>query len=178
MSNSTIRKLVLSIIFTFFSFFTLPSYAWPEVDHMNMCGPAAKTSRVYRGEFKGWQSRDQYVVNNRRTGYYYRTNCPGTVAPVKKVVRKARKVRKSRRKRSRYVTKCRYVKRCTKVKRSKKRRSKRVTRKKRSKKYRTIARSRKARKFKRTVKYDLHADCVQVDRVNSAGSSVKLARRR
>ncbi len=176
MSNSTIRKLVLSIILTFFSFFTLPSYAWPEVDHMNMCGPAAKTSRVYRGEFKGWQSRDQYVANNRRVGYYYRTNCPRIVAPAKKVVRKARKVRSK--KRSRYVTKCRYVKRCTKVKRSNKRRSKRVTRKKRSKKYRTIARSRKARKFKRTVKYDLHADCVQVDRVNSTGSSVKIVRRR
>ncbi|HIQ15175.1 MAG TPA: hypothetical protein EYH38_06355 [Leucothrix sp.] len=168
MSNSTIRKLVLSIILTFGSFLSLPSYAWPEVDHMNMCGPAAKISRTYGGEFKGWQSRDRYVANNRRAGYYYRNNCPETVAPVKKIVKKVRKVRKSK-KRSRYVTKCKYVKRCRKVKRTKKRVSK---------KYPYIAKSSKARKFKRTVKYDKHADCVQVDRVNTTGSAVKVVRRR
>ena len=146
MSNSTIRKLVLSIILTFGSFLSLPSYAWPEVDHMNMCGPAAKTSRTYGGEFKGWQSRDRYVANNRRAGYYYRNNCPGTAAPVKKVIKKARKVKR--------------------------------TKKRASKKYPYIAKSSKARKFKRTVKYDKHADCVQVDRMNTSGSAVKVVRRR
>jgi len=174
MSNSTIRKLVLSLILTIGSLFTLPSYAWPEVDHMNMCGAAAKTSRVYSGNFKGWQARDQYVNSKRRAGYYYRSNCPGIVAPTKKVVRKARKVRRKAKRRSTYVTKCRYVKRCVKVKRSKKR----VYRKKRAKRYSRIARSSKARRFKRTVKYDKHADCVRVDRVNGAGSAVRTARRR
>jgi len=174
MSNSAIRKLVLSLILTIGSLFTLPSFAWPEVDHMNMCGAAAKTSRVYAGNFKGWQARDNYVAGKARAGKYYRTNCPEIVAPVKKVVRKARKVRKNKR-RSAYVTKCRYVKKCTKVKRS---RSKRASRKKRAKRYPRIARSSKARRFKRKVKYDKHADCVRVDRVNGYGSPVRVVRRR
>ena len=167
MSNSAIRKLVLSLILTIGSLFTLPSFAWPEVDHMNMCGAAAKVSRVYAGNFKGWQARDSYVAGKTRAGNYYRTNCPGIVAPVKKVVRKARKVRRNKR-RSAYVTKCRYVKKCTKVKRSK-----RASRKKRAKRYPRIARSSKARRFKRRVKYDKHADCVRVDRVNRSGSAVR-----
>jgi len=173
MSNSVIRKLVLSLILTIGSLFTLPGYAWPEVDHMNMCGAAAKTSRVYSGNFKGWQARDQYVESKRRAGYYYRTNCPGIVAPTKKVIRKARKVRRKVRRRRAY-TKCYYVKRCVKVKRGKRR----VYRKKRAKRYPRIARSSKARRFKRTVKYDKHADCVRVDRVNRAGSAVRTVRRR
>jgi len=171
MSNLVIRKLVLSLILTIGSLLTLPSFAWPEVDHMNMCGAAAKVSRTYAGNFKGWQSRDRYVAGKAQAGQYYRENCPRTfapsnVAPAYKVVRKARKVRRYKR-RSKYITKCRYVRKCTRVKRSKRK----VSRKKRAKKYPRIARSSKARRFKRRVRYDKHADCVRVDRVNRAGSS-------
>ena len=194
MSNSTIKKLVLSLILTIASLFTLPTYAWPEVDTMNMCGSAVKTARAYGGGFKGWQSRDQYVNQKSRTGAYYQNNCPGTIAPAKaypakravkrvRKVRKARKARKtrkvrrarkarksrSRKSRKRYVTKCRYVKRCTKVrakKRIKKRRAKKRGKAKR--KYPYIAKSKRAKRFKRKVrvKYDKHADCARVDRVN------------
>ncbi len=174
MSYSAIRKLVLSLILITGSLMTLPTYAWPEVDHMNMCGSAVKTARAYSGGFRGWSSHDRYVALKSQSGAYYRANCPDIVAPVnarpaKKVLRKKRRVRKTRRRSRRYVTKCRYVKRCTKV---------RVKKRRKARKYPYISRSSKARKFKRTVKYDKHADCVRVDRVNNTGSAVKVVRRR
>ena len=141
----TMRKLVLSLILTIGSFLTLPAYAWPEVDHMNMCGAAAKTVRAYGGSFRGWQAHDNFVGYRNRAGYYYRNNCPETVAPVKKVAKKT------------------YKKPAKKVY------------KKRVKKVR-IAKSSKARKFKRRVKYDEHADCARVDRMNGYGSAVVVKR--
>ncbi len=180
MSNLAIKKLVFSLILIIGSLFTLPSYAWPEVDHMNMCGSAVKTARAYGGGFKGWNSHDQYVALKSRSGAYYRANCPDTyapsnVAPTKRIIRKKRIVRKKRRvrkvRRGRYVTKCRYVKRCTKV------RAKRIKKRHAARKYPYIARSSRARKFRRTVKYDKHADCVRVDRVNRSGRSVRVVRR-
>ena len=178
MSSLTIRKLVLSLILTFGSLFALPSYAWPEVDHMNMCGSAVKTARAYGGEFKGWQSHDKFTNAKSRSGAYYRANCKSTAAPTKKFVkrkvRKARKVRKSS-KRNGYVKKCRYVKRCTTV-RAKSKRVKRIKKRKKAKKYPYIAKSSRARSSKR-AKYDKHADCVQVDRMNGSGPAVRVVHR-
>ncbi len=72
------------------SFLTLPAYAWPEVDHMNMCGSATKT---VHGGWKGWAQHDRFVAK-RGNGYYFRTNCPNTKSPVKKATYKKPAVRK------------------------------------------------------------------------------------
>lgn len=78
----------------------LPVFAWPEVDHMNMCGAATKSVQAYAGNWKGWGQHDNYIAR-RGSAYYLRTNCPKTVAPTKKKasykiakVVKAKKVRK------------------------------------------------------------------------------------
>lgn len=141
----TMRKLVLSLILTIGSFLTLPAYAWPEVDHMNMCGAPVKTIRAYGGNFRGWPARDNFVGYLKRAGYYYRTNCPNTSAPVKKVAKKTYKK----------PAKKAYKKRVKNVR---------------------IAKSSKARTSKRRVKYDEHADCARVDRMNSYGSAVVVKR--
>lgn len=129
-TKRTIKSSVLTLIFALASFLTLPAYAWPEVDHMNMCGPAAKSVRAYNGGFQGWRVHDNYV-SKRGSGYYLKTMCPKTVAPVKKAYKK-KVVKKTR-----------------------------------------IAKSSSAKKFKRTVKYDEHADCARVDRMNGYGAAVK-----
>ena len=98
------RNLLLALLFTMGSLFTLPAFAWPEVDHMNMCGSATKVVRSYAGSSQGFAQRDRYIAN-RGNAYYFRANCPTTVAPVKKaktsykakkVVRKAKKASKTR----------------------------------------------------------------------------------
>jgi len=134
------KRLILSLLLTIGSFLTLPAYAWPEVDHMNMCGGAAKTVRAYGGNFRGWAAHDNYIAY-RGKAYYLRSNCPTTVAPVKKAAKK------------------------------------KVVKRKVAAKPVRIAKSSKAKAFKRTVKYDLHADCVQVDRMNSSGPAVRQVRR-
>ena len=142
MNKPAIKKLLLSLFLTIGSLLSSSVYAWPEVDHMNMCGAAIKVSQKYAGNFKGWAARDNYVNRVRRAGYYYRTNCPQTVAPVKKknnqktVARKVLKVLPKR-----------------------------------------IMRSSKAKSFKRTVKYDKHADCVRVDKMNQSGAVVRVLRK-
>jgi len=130
-----IKRWLLGLAFTVSSILTLPAYAWPEVDHMNMCG--APTKVVHAG-WQGWVQHDRYIAK-RGNAYYLRTNCPTTVAPVKKAAKK-KAVKKSYRK----VTKSR-----------------------------RIAKSSKAKSFKRRVKYDEHADCVRVDRMNGVGSAVQ-----
>ena len=75
------KKWMLGLALTLGSFLTLPVYAWPEVDHMNMCGSATK---AVQGGFTSWAQYDRYVAK-RGNAYYLRTNCPNTVAPVKKV---------------------------------------------------------------------------------------------
>lgn len=77
------RKAVLAFILTVGSLFTLPAFAWPEVDHMNMCGSATKVVRTYGGASQGWAQRDHYL-ERRGNAYYFRANCPDTKAPVKK----------------------------------------------------------------------------------------------
>jgi len=126
-----IKRWLLGLAFIVSSVLTLPTYAWPEVDHMNMCG--APTKPVHAG-WQGWAQHDRYIAK-RGNAYYLRTNCPTTVAPVKKkaVKKSYRKVAKSTR----------------------------------------IAKSSKAKSFKRKVKYDEHADCARVDRMNGYGPAVQ-----
>ena len=97
MNKPAIKKLLLSLFLTIGSLLSSSVYAWPEVDHMNMCGAATKVTQAYAGSFKGWAARDSYVNKVRRAGYYYRNNCPKTVAPVKKQAYKkvAMKVKKT-----------------------------------------------------------------------------------
>ena len=132
-----IKKWLLGLAFTVSSILTLPAHAWPEVDHMNMCGAATKP--VHAG-WQGWAQHDRYVAK-RGNAYYLRTNCPTTVAPVKKAAAKKKAVKKS------------YRKAGTKSRR--------------------IAKSSKAKSFKRRVKYDEHADCARVDRMNGYGAAVQ-----
>jgi hypothetical protein len=70
------------------SLVSLPAYAWPEVDHMNMCGSATKVVRGYSGNFRTWNAHDNYV-SYLGNNYYLRTNCPKIVAPVKKKGKKS-----------------------------------------------------------------------------------------
>ena len=79
------KRWFLGVALALSSVLTLPTYAWPDVDHMNMCGAATKP--VQAG-FRGWAQYDQYVAR-RGNAYYYRTNCPNTVAS--KAPRKAAK---------------------------------------------------------------------------------------
>jgi hypothetical protein len=75
----SIKRLVLLLILSFGSVLTLPAYAWPDTDEMNMCGAAAKNVRAYGGQFRGWAAHDNYIAQ-RGKGYYYRTNCPESKA--------------------------------------------------------------------------------------------------
>ena len=80
MNLFSMKKWMLGLVLTLGSFLTLPAYAWPEVDHMNMCG--SPTKAVLTG-FTSWAQYDQYVAK-RGNAYYLRTNCPKTVSPPKK----------------------------------------------------------------------------------------------
>jgi len=104
------KKLVLTFILTIGSLFTLPAFAWPEVDHMNMCGSATKVVRTYGGNAQSYAQRDQYLVK-RGNDYYYRTNCPTTAAPVKAKVKKA--VTKAKPVAAKKISKAKTVKKIT-----------------------------------------------------------------
>ncbi|KAG1694928.1 hypothetical protein GQR58_006858 [Nymphon striatum] len=58
---------------------SLPAYAWPDTDEMNMCGTAIKNVRSYGGDFRGWAAHDNYI-SQRGKAYYFRTNCPESKA--------------------------------------------------------------------------------------------------
>lgn len=73
------KKLSLAFIITLMTLFAAPAHAWPEVDHMNMCGAAAKVIRDYKGNPKAWSDRDKYT-ESRKAALYFRANCPETVA--------------------------------------------------------------------------------------------------
>ena len=75
----SIKRLVLSLTLFLASVMTLPAYAWPDTDEMNMCGAAAKNVRSYGGQFRGWAEHDNYIAQ-RGKGYYFRTNCPESTA--------------------------------------------------------------------------------------------------
>lgn len=95
MNLFSMKKWMLVLVLTLGSFLTLPAYAWPEVDHMNMCGSATK---AVQGGFTNWAQYDRYVAK-RGNAYYLRTNCPNIVAPTKKVasVKKAKYVKVKKR---------------------------------------------------------------------------------
>lgn len=73
------KKLLFTFIFTLGSLLTTPAFAWPDVDHMNMCGSATKVVRTYGGNAQSFAQRDRYL-EKRGNAYYFRTNCPQTVA--------------------------------------------------------------------------------------------------
>lgn len=75
----SIKRLVLSLIFTLGSVMTLPAHAWPDTDEMNMCGAAVKQVRAQGANFGGWAAHDVYI-SQRGLDYYYRTNCPQSKA--------------------------------------------------------------------------------------------------
>lgn len=148
------KKLLFAFILTLGSLFTLPAFAWPEVDHMNMCGSATKVVRTYGGNAQSFAQRDRYLAK-RGNAYYFRTNCPTTVAPIKKAKSKVAysassgstaKKAKSVTRKSKKVSKAKTVKSITK-------------------------RLRAGKKG-----YDEHADCVRVDRMNNYGRPVSRLR--
>ena len=154
MKINSIKKLVLALIFTVGSFMTLPAYAWPDVDHMNMCGAAAKTVRAYGGNFRGWAAHDNYIAQRGGAKYYFRTMCPETKAvKMKKAVYKKRAAKK--------------VKKVIKVNKinNEAKRPVKVT---------------AVKKVKRKVKstYNHKLDCARVDGMNASNSSaVRVVRR-
>lgn len=77
------KKLTIFLTLTLGGLVSFPAYAWPEVDHMNMCGSATKVVRGYSGNFRNWNAHDNYV-SYLGNDHYLRTNCPNIVAPVKK----------------------------------------------------------------------------------------------
>jgi len=79
MRTFSAKNLVFALMLAVGSLFTLPTHAWPDVDHMNMCGAAAKTVRTYNGEFQGWKAHDSYIAK-RGMAYYFRSMCPETKA--------------------------------------------------------------------------------------------------
>ncbi len=155
MNNGTIffstRKLFFNLILILGSFLTPPAFAWPEVDHMNMCGAATKVARTYSGDFKGWSAHDTFVGYREKAGYYYRNNCPETVAPVKKKIKTYK--RKIDKKSANSTQKVKVAKKVINAKSS------------------------KVKAFKRIVKYDKYADCARVDKLNTSGSVVRLKKR-
>ncbi len=169
MNLFSMKKWIFGLALTLGSLLTLPASAWPEVDHMNMCGSATK---AVQGGFTNWAQYDRYVAK-RGNAYYLRTNCPKIVAPVKtnkvaykKAVKKtpvyAKPVSiKSIVKRSKYNKKldCARVDRMNGFNHEG---TYKITGTKRAR----IAKSSKAKLFKRRVKYDEKADCALVDRAN------------
>lgn len=73
------KKLSISLIFTLMAVFASSAHAWPEVDHMNMCGAASKVIRDYKGNPKAWNNRDMYT-ESRKAALYFQANCPETKA--------------------------------------------------------------------------------------------------
>jgi len=75
----SIKRLLLTLTLTLGGVMTLPAYAWPDTDEMNMCGAATKTVRAYNGDHRTWAAHDNYVAH-RGNAYYQRTNCPQSKA--------------------------------------------------------------------------------------------------
>lgn len=101
-----ISNLVFSAILLMASLFTTSAYAWPEVDHMNMCGAASKSVRTYNGDFKGWNQHDRFIATNGKR-YYAVTGCPNITSPTagKSPQLKKRKIKTKKRKTSSRIKK-------------------------------------------------------------------------
>ena len=75
----SIKRLVLALILGLGSVMTLPAYAWPDTDEMNMCGAAVKKMRAYSGDHRGWSAHDNYI-KQLGAQYYQLANCPQSKA--------------------------------------------------------------------------------------------------
>lgn len=140
------KHLLLAFIFTIGSLLTLPAYAWPDVDHMNMCGSATKVVRTYGGSAQSFTQRDSYLAQ-RGNAYYFRTNCPTTVASAA-APKNVAPITKAKSKKVAYKTSST----ASKTKNAKK----------------TVKRLRGG--------YDKQADCERVDRMNNYGRPVTRLR--
>jgi hypothetical protein len=169
MNLFSMKKWMFGLVLTLGGILTMPAYAWPEVDHMNMCGSATK---AVKGGFTTWADYDRYVAK-RGKAYYLRTNCPNTVAPVKAKKVAYKKVAKKAPVYAKTVSIKAIVKRATYNEKLDCARVDRMngfnhagTHKIAGPKSARIAKSSKAKIFRSRVKYDEKADCARVDRAN------------
>ncbi len=158
MNFFSVKRLVVTLILSVGCFITIPAYAWPDVDHMNMCGSPVKTVRAYSGNHQGWNSRDNFI-STRGMAYYFRTMCPET---------KAVKMKKAAYKKP-VIKKVSNEKKET-VKVSKKEAGKEVVVKK------TIEKN-PIRAIKKRSTYNHKLDCERVDKLNGTGAIVRVVRR-
>ncbi len=149
----SIKRLVLALALTLGSVMTLPAYAWPDTDEMNMCGAAIKTVRNYAGDHRSWAAHDNYVAQ-RGKAYYQRTNCPQS---------KATKNYKGKN----WTPGAKMHKKSTHKKHSKKMHKHHM--KNHMKKH--------MKHHGHNPKHKNHADCVRTDRLNNAGITKKNAAR-
>ena len=161
MNMNIIKRLVPALILSVGSFLTLPAYAWPDVDHMNMCGAPAKTVRAYGGSHQGWDARDNYI-SARGMAYYFRTMCPET---------KAVKMKKAAYKKPAMKNVLNEEKKAVKVTAVKKQPAKEVVVKKTTEKP-------KIRAIKKRSTYNHKLDCARVDNLNGTGAVVRVVRKR
>ena len=160
MNIISMKRLILALILSLGSFITLPAYAWPDVDHMNMCGAPAKTVRAYGGSHRGWEARDNYI-SARGMAYYFRTMCPET---------KAVKMKKAAYKKPAMKQVSNEEKKAVKVTAVKKQPAKEVAVKK--------VKINPIRSIKKRSTYNHKLDCARVDNLNETGAIVSLVRRR
>lgn len=147
----SIKRLVLSLVLGLGSVMTLPAYAWPDTDEMNMCGAAVKNVRAYGSDFRGWAAHDIYI-SARGLDYYYRTNCPESKATknykgknwtpgAKMVAAKPKRMMKAKARKARKF-------------------------------------NAKKRHAKHNPNHKNHADCIRTDALNTGGAIVKKVQRR
>jgi hypothetical protein len=161
MNMNLIKRLISALILSVGGFLTLPAYAWPDVDHMNMCGAPAKTVRAYSGSHQGWDARDNYI-SARGMAYYFRTMCPET---------KAVKMKNAVYKKPAMKNVTNEVKEAVKDTADKKQPAKEVVVEK------TIEKS-TIRTIKKRSTYNHKLDCARVDNLNETGAIVRVIRRR
>ena len=143
---------------------TSPTYAWQEVDTMNMCNQPVQAVRAYNGGAKGWINRDNFTASQKRA---YARNCPQVRAP-KKVYKKKKVYRKVKRAKRRSKT-------CRACYKKGYRDGYRAAHKKHKRHYRKI-RSKKVRRGGYRNHAEEVADCKRVDWVNRANRSKVVAR--
>ena len=142
----SIERLVLALSVVLGSVMTLPAYAWPDTDEMNMCGSAVKNVRTYEGDFRTWAAHDVYV-SHRGSNYYYSTNCPESKATKLKTYWKPGAKMAPAKAKTRKVHKLHKVK-----------------------SYRKHGHKMHKPKHKKT------ADCIRTDRLNNSGAIVQRTR--
>ena len=150
MNKVSIKRLVLTLILGLSSVMTLPAYAWPDTDEMNMCGAATKIVQAYGGDHRNWAAHDNYVAQ-RGNAYYQRTNCPQSKA-----------TKNYKRKNWTPGAKMRM-----KPKAHKKNAHKKHT------KHMQMKHSKKMHKLHQNTNHKKNADCIRTDALNNGGAIVK-----